>query len=153
MNTNTNTAVATTSAASTLPALRTRYNSAGKVMGSMQYFTGSLSAKEIKAQLKSGGLSGKALTKAVNETLRGEKDIRQQMLMAYVQAAHQNGFMADVSKANKKGNKLVIEMIKPEGKVSIAEVKDAIDSGAMSKEERDALLAILMGVEEEAKSE
>jgi len=144
---NTNTALVPAGAA-TLPPAKLIKSTDGKIRGTIQHFTGSMSAKEIKESLKASGLKGKELTKAVNQTLRGEKDLRQQMGLAYMQALYQDGFMPDLGKLNKKGDKAQITMVKPMARVSAKDVQDAIATGAMTKEERDALLAILMGVEE-----
>lgn len=109
----TNTAVATQNAPS-MPVRAERKNANGKVLGYVQHFTGSLSAKMIREKLKNAGKKGKDLTKAVNETLRGEKDLREQLGAACFQAAIQSGYIMDVFEENKAGTKGVFRMVKPE---------------------------------------
>ena len=124
---------------SALPALVTRKNSVGKVLGTTQHFSGSLTARDVKEQLKRTGLAGKELTKMVNQTLRGEKDMRQQLGTAYMQALFQDGFVPDFANVNKNATKATVVMVKPVEKLRITE--DQVK--AMSDDERKELLALL----------
>jgi hypothetical protein len=110
---NTNTAVQTQNPPQ-MPARAERHNANGKLTGYVQHFTGSLSAKMLKEALKAKGVKGKELTKMVNETLRGEKDLRQQIGVACIQAAIQAGYIPDCFEENKAGTKGVFRMVKPE---------------------------------------
>jgi hypothetical protein len=123
----------------TLPAVVSRQNSAGKILGTTQHFSQSLTAREVKDQLRRAGKTGKELTKAVNETLMGEKDMRQQLGTAYMQALFQDGFVPDFANVNKNATKATVVLVKPVEKLRITEehVK------AMSDEERKELLALL----------
>jgi len=122
-----------------LPGAVIRTNSAGKVIGTRQYFSGSLSAREVKDALRRAGKTGKELTKAVNQTLRGEKDLRNQLGAAYLQASFQEGFVMDMSNVNKNQTKMTIVLVKPTDKIRITEEHIK----AMSDEERKDLLALL----------
>jgi hypothetical protein len=83
----------------------------GKILGEVQHFTANMSAKALKEQLKAQNpkLSGKALAVKVNEVLRGEVDVRQQLGMAWLTMAFQNGWTADVGilRKNRGGLNLV----------------------------------------------
>jgi hypothetical protein len=122
-----------------LPAARESVNSAGKMTGYVQHFSGKMAAKDVKEALKANGIKGKELTKRVNETLRGEKDLRQQLGMAWLQAQYQAGYVPDMGKTNKAQDKCSIVLIKAAPKVEVS--KEQVD--AMTKEERAALIALL----------
>jgi hypothetical protein len=105
-------AIATVTPQTSLPASKAVMNKRGKVISYVQHFTGSMSAKLIKEALKAKGVEGKELTSQVNEVLLGEKDLRQQLGQAWLQAAFQDGMMPDFGKTNKKGDKATLSLVK-----------------------------------------
>jgi hypothetical protein len=80
----------------------------GKGFKQVQSF-GRGSAKTIKTSLVEANpeLKGKALTKAVNSVLTGEKSLREQLGVAFVQACIQNGKIPDRGEVTKNGAKLI----------------------------------------------
>lgn len=101
-----------------------RRNVAGKELGMVQHFTSSLGARDIKEKLRASGITGKDLTKRVNETLRGEKDIRQQLATALMQAYFQEGFIPELGSVNKKETRAKIEFVKPVVALKVSELAD-----------------------------
>lgn len=69
----------------------------GKVLGSVQRFTQNGTAKDVKAALVKADpkLKGKKLAEKVNAVLRGEVDVRQQLGVAWLQAAYAEGYVPD----------------------------------------------------------
>ena len=102
----------------------------GKGFKQVQSF-GQGSAKTIKTSLVEANpeLKGKALTKAVNSVLTGEKSLREQLGVAFVQACIQNGKIPDRGEVTKNGAKLIF--------VNAVEQPDSIDEklNAMSADE------------------
>jgi len=77
-----------------MPAMREVARGRGTVL--VQGFNGNgQSAGELKAALKLANpkLSAKALSSKVNETLRGERSVREQLGIAWVQACYQDGLV------------------------------------------------------------
>lgn len=97
--------------AAQLPAALPIKGRTGKQLGTVQYFTGSMSANALKEQLKAQNpkLSGKELAKKVNEVLKGEVDLRQQLGQAWLTAAFQAGWTCDagILRKNRGGLNLV----------------------------------------------
>lgn len=86
---------------------------AGKGFKQVQNF-GQGSAKEIKEALKAANpdLKGRALSRKVNEVLSGEKDLRAQLGVAFVQATIQSGFVPDVGIVGKNTASLKFVRVK-----------------------------------------
>ena len=84
----------------------------GKGFKQIQNF-GTGSAKEIKCSLQSANpdLKGKALQKAVNAVLTGEKSLREQLGVAFTQACIQNGMIPDRGEVTKNGARLIFTKI------------------------------------------
>lgn len=99
----------------------------GKVLGTVQHFTGNRSATDVKLALKASNpkLSGKALAAKVNEVLSGEVDLRQQLGLAWLQAAFQSGWTCDagVLRKSRGGLNLVRVAKAPEAPVKSVEEK------------------------------
>lgn len=88
----------------------------GKGYVTVQTFTSSLSARDIKAALKGANpkMSGKELAKRVNDTLRGERDVREQLGIAWYQATVQSGYVPDKGEHGKNGAVLRFVRVKAE---------------------------------------
>lgn len=83
----------------------------GKGTVRVQGFSVQGSASQIKAQLKMADpkLSAKALSRKVNEVLRGERAVREQLGMAWLQACYQDGLVPSHGERTKSGAKLVMK--------------------------------------------
>jgi glutamate-1-semialdehyde aminotransferase len=135
MNENTENTVATLT-----PMVRVK---AGKGFKQVQNF-GQGSARSLKEAFKAQNpkLSGKALSKMVNETLRGEKSLREQLGAAFLQSCYQNGMILDRGEITKGGAKLVLVNVAP--KVEAVSVETDYEN--MSPDEINALLHRLEGL-------
>lgn len=111
MNPNTQVQTQTQTQAPTLPARTEIIGKRGNVLGTVQRFTGTGSAKQIKEAMAAAHptLKGKKLAEKVNEVLRGEVDLRTQLGVAWLQAAYAEGFVPDVGvlRKNRGGLNLV----------------------------------------------
>lgn len=117
-----------------------------KILGHRQVFTNSGSARDIKLRLQAvnPSLKGKKLAHAVNDVLKGEVEVRQQLGVAYLQAAHQGGFViSEGSMKDRTGNIKLIKVDAPV-KPTQAQVVEAVKE--MTPDQRAALLKAL-GVE------
>lgn len=131
-----------------LPKAVAVFSRKGKQIATIQHFTGTKSARDIKTALKSANpkLSGKELAKRVNETLRGEVDIRQQLGVAWLQAAYQSGYTSDAGRLGKNTGALRLVKVKPE--VAVLEDKPAVnwesalEAFGLSKADIDAIRAL-----------
>lgn len=115
----------------------------GKGFKQVQRF-GVGSAKDIKETLKAQNpdLKGKALSKAVNNVLTGEKTLREQLGVAFVQACIQNGKVPDRGEVTKNGARLIF--------VNAAPIVEAVsvetDYENMSADDISVLLKKLEGI-------
>ncbi|MEW6159004.1 MAG: hypothetical protein AB1813_16390 [Verrucomicrobiota bacterium] len=107
------------------------FGKSGRVLGQRVCFAQGETAKDIRTRLKGQGLKGNALTKAVNEVLAGEKDVRWVEFDACVSAMRGKGYIPDemVAKATSGWAKFV----KPREIVS-KETKDKAALEAKAKE-------------------
>lgn len=64
---------------------------------------GTMTATEVKGQLRAEGLKGRELTRRVNEVLTGKKDIAWAKYEASVSILRSNGFIPDYVDARKTG--------------------------------------------------
>ena len=123
----------------------------GKGFISVQRFSGSGSASVVKAQLKAANpkISSKALGRMVLETLRGERDLRSQLAVAWVQGRLAAG---DVPSHGEIGSKTsTLKMVHapepaPEPKAEPAKPQTAEDI-AKAIAELTARLAELQGAQ------
>lgn len=95
------------------PVARMSLKKPGKVLGYRQYFTQSLSAKEINEKLKVSrpGMSSKERAAETLGVLRGEKDIRNVLGLAWVQTilATKNGI---INYADETSGGAVVRIVK-----------------------------------------
>ncbi len=118
-----------------------RRNASGNLMGHRTTFSGQRTAGDIRTELKLSGIKGKALTKAVESTLRGETDVRCIVGQAYVSALIQKGFVPNFADTNKAGDVATMKFIKVnEAKVDVTE---------LSQKERETLLADLLAAQKQ----
>lgn len=121
--------------------------STGKSLGQRLAFAGSKTATELKADFRKAGLKGKELVKKVNACLSGEADSRWVRHEAAVSSLRSAGYIPDYVDAKKSG--ATVRFTKPGAAVTKVQVtKESV--AAMTQEERDAVIALLLG-EEEAK--
>lgn len=127
----------------------------GNVVGTRYHMNGECSVKELKEYFKSeegGGLKGKALTAAVNDSLKSGKDLRVLMGIAFIQAESAKGNVPDVGESMKNGGCLRLTRIK-ESKASggskSADKAVAAEKARADKleQENKALLARLEKIE------
>ena len=115
-----------------------------RVLCTRQHFTGSLSAKDIRAELKAGGVKGKELTRRVNQTLSGEKNMRDQLGAAWLQAAIQDGYTCDKGELRKNTGNLrlvkVTEVKKEEVKATT--VEQALEALGLSADMLETIKAM-----------
>lgn len=131
-----------------IPARVERKTASGKVVGYTQHFSGTLSAKMIRESLKANGSKGKDLTRKVNEVLRGEKDLRNQITVAYIQSKMQQGFVGSCGQENKAGTKVKIELELPTAEAPASvddQIKALADQKAKMTPEQLATLKALLG--------
>jgi len=87
-------------------------------------------------------LKGKALAVKVNEVLRGEVDLRQQLGVAWLQAAFSSGWTCDVGVLRK--NRGGLNLVRVEGKAEPAKVTQESAMAALGLTAEDlALIASL----------
>ena len=75
---------------------------AGKTVGQKVFFAGDKSAAEAKKALSAAGVKGRELSRQVREVLTGQKDMRQQLAGAMLQALFQDGYIPDVAERREK---------------------------------------------------
>jgi hypothetical protein len=116
----------------------------GKGTVSVQKFSGTGRAVDIKAQLKAANpkISSKALGVKVGEVLRGEKPLREQLAVAWVQSRFQAGDVASHGEVTKSGS--CLRMVKaPEPKIAAAVIPETKEGIAEQIAKLQAQLAKL----------
>lgn len=116
----------------------------GKGFVHVQKFAGTGSASAIKAALKAANpkLSAKALKGKVLETLRGERDFREQLASAWLQGQYQDGLIPSHGERGKSGGCLRL-VHAPEPKVAAAVVPETKESLQKALEALQAKLAAM----------
>jgi|ERR1041385_4391988 hypothetical protein len=83
-----------------------RKNSAGSVLGKVLSYISLAPAGDVRKELAKTGLKGKALKNAVNEVLRGERDMAWAIHDAQASVARSMGFSPIKTQTNKDGSVL-----------------------------------------------
>lgn len=113
---------------STIGNVTQRTSVAGKTLGLRMTFEGSLSASEIRSNLRATGLKGKELTNKVNAMLSGEADVRWLRHDALQSAARSNGLVPDYTDVNAKGTSMVTRYVKPDQQAVVSSAVAAKDA-------------------------
>ena len=133
--------------------LRTRKD--GKIIGQRMAFDGTLSASDLRKDLKAAGVTGRDLTKAVNAALTGTADVRWMKHDALTSAARSNGFIPDYADASANGKSMSVRYVAPASKgvdATAAALKAKEMENASMKAELEALKAQFAAVVEQAAS-
>lgn len=114
----------------------------GKGTRIVQHFTSSCSAGEIKKALKAADpkMSNKALARKVNETLRGERDLREQVFSAYTQALFQDGFVPDKGTMGKSSASVRFVKVGDVKAEAAEKAKEATEAKAVALSDENAAL-------------
>lgn len=86
----------------------------GSERGTRFLFTGTQTASEIRASLKAKGIKGSALSKQVNDVLRGSATIGQQLAHAFVVEQSKRGIVWEYADALKGSATLKGRVVKDE---------------------------------------
>lgn len=116
----------------------------GKGFVEVQSFAPTGGASAIKAALKAANpkISSKALCAKVNETLRGERDLREQLGLAYFQANCQAGFVPTHGERGKKAS-VIRFTLAPEPVKAVEPAPETVESVSAKIAELTAMLAKL----------
>lgn len=117
---------------------------AGKTVGQRLFFGGTEKASDVKARLKKANpkLSSKELRIKVAEVLTGKNSVAWAEVQVAVEGMRSDGYTPDYCDIRKSSGAIKFaKVVEPAKKVVTA---DDVDVEAMSKEEREALIAKLM---------
>lgn len=120
----------------------------GKGTVQVQRFAGSGSAKQIKDALKAADpkMSAKALTRMVDQTLRGERDLRSQMAVAWVQGRLAAGDIPTVGEVTANGSALKMKSLPKEETVVVSkpQVPKTPEEVQAAIEQLQLMLSVMM---------